>query len=108
MGASRQFQVTNPATEESVGSVAAMGRSEAREAVSAAARAQEDWAGKSGYERGKVLRRWLDTVMEHRNALGMLVTLEAGKPTQEALGEVDYGASFLEVSYCVSGSADPC
>ena len=34
--------------------------------------------------------------MSHKEELGQLLTLEQGKPLKEALGEVSYGASFIE------------
>ena len=91
------FDVINPATLETVGSAPKLSREDVRAAVASAGEAQGAWGRRSGYERGRVLRRWMETVLEHRNALGTLMTLESGKALQEAKGEVDYGASFLEV-----------
>ena len=99
IGGSHSFDVINPATLEKVGSAPRMSRSEMRDAISCAGEAQAAWGHRTGYERGKVLRRWLDTVLEHRNALGTLITLESGKVLQEGKGEVDYGATFLEVGW---------
>ena len=96
---SQSYDVSNPATGEKIGSVPAMSQSEVREAVASAGAAQMEWSLKTGNERGQVIRRWLDTVRTHRNALATLVTLESGKVLTEGLGEVDYAASYLEVSY---------
>jgi succinate-semialdehyde dehydrogenase/glutarate-semialdehyde dehydrogenase len=46
--------------------------------------------------RAAVLRRWHDLILENTDDLGLLMTLEQGKPLAEAKGEVKYGASFIE------------
>ena len=43
-----------------------------------------------------ILRRWHDLMLEHVDDLGLIMTLEQGKPLAEAKGEVAYAASFLE------------
>jgi succinate-semialdehyde dehydrogenase/glutarate-semialdehyde dehydrogenase len=35
-------------------------------------------------------------IQEHKNDIATIMTLEAGKPLQESLGEVNYGTSFLD------------
>ena len=97
IGGAQSFDVINPATLEEIGSAPKLSRSDVRAAIECAARAQTGWAGQSGHERGRLLRRWMETVVEHRNALGTLITLETGKSLQEGKGEVDYGVSFMEV-----------
>ena len=47
-------------------------------------------------ERGAALKRWHGLVMQHREDLSRLMTLEQGKPISESRGEIDYGASFIE------------
>ncbi|KAG6758107.1 hypothetical protein POTOM_038443 [Populus tomentosa] len=37
-----------------------------------------------------------DLLIAHKEELGQLITLEQGKPLKEAMGEVSYGASFIE------------
>ncbi|GFZ05810.1 aldehyde dehydrogenase 5F1 [Actinidia rufa] len=37
-----------------------------------------------------------DLIVAHKEELGQLITLEQGKPLKEAIGEVSYGASFIE------------
>ena len=101
---SQSYDVSNPATNEKIGSVPAMSRLEVRSAIASAGAAQREWSQKTGNERGQVIRRWLDTVRGHRNALDTLVTLESGKVLTEALGEVDYTTSYLEVSYTTNNS----
>ena len=35
-------------------------------------------------------------MMEHQSDLAMILTAEMGKPLAEAMGEIAYGASFVE------------
>jgi len=90
------ISVDNPATGEIVGTVPKMGAAETRRAIDAAARAFEHWRRKTARERAVVLRRWFELTMANREDLARLMTLEQGKPLEEARGEVSYAASFLE------------
>lgn len=91
-----RFDVTNPATGEVLVSVADGGADDIEAAIEAATQAQPLWAAVPGPERSRVLHRWHQLVIEHREALAHLLTLEQGKPIKEALGEIDYGASYIE------------
>src|SRR5207248_1957502 len=42
------------------------------------------------------LRRWYELMVQHRDDLATLITLEEGKPLAEAKVEIDYAASFLQ------------
>jgi succinate-semialdehyde dehydrogenase/glutarate-semialdehyde dehydrogenase len=43
-----------------------------------------------------LLKKWYALILEHKQELATLMTLESGKVLQESLGEVEYGASFVE------------
>ena len=43
-----------------------------------------------------MLRRWYELIIENKDDLGCILTLEQGKPLAEATAEVVYGASFVE------------
>jgi len=88
--------VNNPATEEILGTVPKMGANETRRAIEAANAAWPAWRAKTAKERGAILRRWFDLMMQNQDDLGLLMTLEQGKPLPEAKGEIAYAASFLE------------
>ena len=92
----RGVAVRNPATGELLGHVPALGVAETREAIEAARIAQIDWAARPAKERSNILRRWFDLMMASQDDLGMILTLEQGKPLAEAKGEIAYGASFIE------------
>ncbi|CAL9016450.1 unnamed protein product, partial [Prunus brigantina] len=55
------------------------------------------WSKLAAAERSKCLRKWYDLLISHKEELGQLITLEQGKPLKEAIGEVSYGAGFIEL-----------
>lgn len=88
--------VSNPATGEAIGMVPRLGDAEAQAAVSAADAAFSPWAARLASERATILRRWFELILQHRDDLAMILTMEQGKPISEARGEIDYAASFVE------------
>jgi succinate-semialdehyde dehydrogenase/glutarate-semialdehyde dehydrogenase len=92
----KTFAVKNPATGECIATVADLGAMDARRAIRAAANTQPAWAQKPAKERSCLLRRWFDLVMKNQKDLAQLLTAEQGKPLAEAMGEIAYGASYIE------------
>ncbi|WP_420585389.1 NAD-dependent succinate-semialdehyde dehydrogenase [Ruegeria sp.] len=90
------FAVTNPARGDVVAEVADVSRAQVAGAIAQAEAAQKEWAKLTGKERAVILRRWYDLMMENAQDLGMILTAEQGKPLAEAVGEIGYGASFIE------------
>ncbi|XP_022717647.1 succinate-semialdehyde dehydrogenase, mitochondrial-like [Durio zibethinus] len=90
------LKVNNPSTGEIIANVPFMGGRETNDAISSAYDAFNSWSKITAAERSKYLRNWYDLIMSHKEELGQLITLEQGKPLKEALGEVSYGASFIE------------
>ncbi|MFM2086437.1 MAG: succinate-semialdehyde dehydrogenase [Pseudomonadota bacterium] len=90
------FDVTNPATGETIGTVPLMGAAETRRAIEAANAAWPAWRKKSAKERAAVLRRWYDLIVENSDDLALIMTTEQGKPLAEAKGEIQFGSAFIE------------
>ncbi|WP_426231503.1 NADP-dependent succinate-semialdehyde dehydrogenase [Pararhizobium sp. DWP3-4] len=90
------IEVNNPATGEIIGRVPKLGAAETKVAIEAARIAQKGWAARTAKERCAVLRKWYDLMIENKDDLGRILTLEQGKPLAEATGEIVYGASFIE------------
>src|SRR5476649_2478122 len=88
--------VHNPATGQRLGTVPRMGTLETRRAIDAANAAWPDWRRQTAKERSAILRRWYELIMQNADDLALLMTLEQGKPLAESLGEVAYGAAFIE------------
>ncbi|MEP4734659.1 aldehyde dehydrogenase family protein, partial [Parvibaculum sp.] len=91
-----RIDVVDPATGETIATVPSLGAAETREALEAAERAQKEWAARPAKERGAILRRWFDLMMENQDDLGAILTAEQGKPLAEAKGEIAYAAAFIE------------
>lgn len=93
----KRFDVLNPATGEVLTTVADGTPEDAALAMDLAAAAQDSWAATAPRERANILRRAFDLATgKYRDDLAMTMTLEMGKPLDQAHGEVTYGASFLE------------
>ncbi|KAM3928730.1 succinate-semialdehyde dehydrogenase, mitochondrial-like isoform 1-T2 [Leptodactylus fuscus] len=90
------FPVLDPATDTELARVTDCGPGECREAVKAAAGAQQSWREVSAKERSVLLRRWYDLMIQNKDELAQIITAENGKPMKEALGEIVYAAGFLE------------
>jgi succinate-semialdehyde dehydrogenase/glutarate-semialdehyde dehydrogenase len=90
------FSVTNPATGEEIAQVPNLDVADALEAVALAETAFTQWRTKTGKERAAVMRKWFDLITEHTEDLGIIMSLEQGKPLVEAKGEIHYGSSFIE------------
>ena len=90
------FDVTNPARGDVIAKVADLSRAQVAGAIASAEKAQKEWSQWTGKERGSVMRKWFDLMMENQDDLGKILTAEQGKPLAEAKGEVAYGASFIE------------
>lgn len=88
--------VYNPATGEEIARVPKMGKAEADRAVAAASAALKSWKSKSAKERSNLMRRWYDLLIANQEDLGIILTMEQGKPLAEAKGEIVYGANYFE------------
>jgi succinate-semialdehyde dehydrogenase/glutarate-semialdehyde dehydrogenase len=88
--------VVNPSTAAVVGQVPRMGKAETRRAIEAAERALPAWRELSAKARANALRRWYELIIENQHDLGQIMTLEQGKPLPEAVGEIVFGASYIE------------
>lgn len=90
------FAVVNPANQQLLLNVADAGAAEAEQAVLAANAAFAGWAAQPAAKRSELLLRWYQLVMQHQDELARLLTLEQGKPLNEAKGEIAYGASYMQ------------
>lgn len=88
--------VENPATGEVLASVPHFGGAETKTAIDAAGAAFPAWAKRLAKERGAILRRWFNLIVENADDLAAIMTAEQGKPLAEAKGEAIYAASFVE------------
>ena len=90
------FDVDDPATGTMLGCVAAGGAADAHLAIEAASAVWPVWRSMTPQARAAILRRWAELMRTAREDLACIVTLEQGKPLDEARGEIEYAASFLD------------
>ncbi|WP_432847271.1 NAD-dependent succinate-semialdehyde dehydrogenase [Amycolatopsis sp. CA-161197] len=91
----KTFEVQDPSTGTALCEVADAGAEDGMAALDAAVAAQAGWAAVAPRERGEILRRAYDKLIERRDELALLMTLEMGKPLAEAAGEITYAAEFF-------------
>jgi succinate-semialdehyde dehydrogenase/glutarate-semialdehyde dehydrogenase len=90
-----RFDVIDPATENTIASVASATVEDAKAAVDAASLAFEGWAGRKPRERAEILRKSYELIMRDAERLAKLITLENGKALPDSRGEVAYAAEFF-------------
>ncbi len=90
-----RFDVTDPATERTIASVASASVEDAKAAIDAAAGAFEAWAAKKPRERGEILRKAFELIMRDAERLAKLITIENGKALSDSRAEVAYSAEFF-------------
>ena len=115
--AGRRIDVSNPATEALIASVADATVQDAAAAVEAASKAAAGWAATAPRKRSEILRRCFELMMRDAEPLAQLITAENGKALFDARGEVAYAAEFFrwfaeeavringEISIAPSGAA---
>jgi succinate-semialdehyde dehydrogenase/glutarate-semialdehyde dehydrogenase len=91
-----ETEVTDPATGEVIARVPRFATAETRDAIAKANAAFPGWASMTGKARAAIMRRWFELIIANRDDIGLIMTTEQGKPLAEAIGEVDYAASFVE------------
>src|SRR5512142_1629124 len=94
-GAKGTLSVEDPATGESICAVADASADDATAALDAAVAAGPDWSQTAPRERGEILRRAFEAIVEREDDLALLMTMEMGKPLKESKAEIAYGAEFL-------------
>jgi succinate-semialdehyde dehydrogenase / glutarate-semialdehyde dehydrogenase len=90
-----RFDVIDPATEATITSVASATVEDARSAVDAASNALPAWAARKPRERGEILRKAFELIMDQSERFARLITLENGKALSDSRAEVAYSAEFF-------------
>lgn len=89
------IEVTDPASGKVIGTVPKAGAAETARAIEAAQAAFVSFSRTTNEERAAMLRRLHGLIVDKREALAQLLTLEQGKPLAEARGEVDMSAKYI-------------
>ncbi len=94
-GGARTLAVEDPSTEETLCEVADATIEDAMSALDAACAVQTQWALTPPRDRGEILRRAFEEMIERTEELAILMTLEMGKPLPESRAEIAYAAEYL-------------
>ncbi|EWG38461.1 succinate-semialdehyde dehydrogenase [Fusarium verticillioides 7600] len=92
----KTFNVYDPATGSTIGSCPESTPEDAESAIQAASAALPVWKSATGRDRSRILRQWYELVLDNKDDLATLITLENGKSKADAAGEVLFAASFIE------------
>lgn len=90
------IEVLNPATGEQIGYIPAGTAEDADAAVTAARKAKDGWSRTPAEERAGLVKAAARKMRERAEELAQIVTLENGKPLDDALGGVEAGIETLE------------
>jgi succinate-semialdehyde dehydrogenase/glutarate-semialdehyde dehydrogenase len=89
-----RIEVRNPATNEVIGTCPSATTAHVTAAVDAAESSFSTWKRTVPKARARILHDIADLMAADADELSTLVTLEVGKPLEEARGEVGYAAEF--------------
>ena len=92
----KKFSVYNPLDFSLLSSVTDCGEKETNQAIDSAYNAFALWKDLTPSKRSQIIRNWYNLILENKEDLARIITLEQGKPIKESLGEIDYGASFVD------------
>ncbi len=90
------FSVYNPFNNEEIAQVSDCTQADTDLAISAADKAFKIWSTYTANKRSRILQNWYKLIIENVKDLAHILTVEQGKPLPEAIGEIKYGASYIE------------
>ncbi len=90
------FSVYNPYNQVKIAEVSDCTQVDTESAITAADYAFQIWSNYTANKRSRILRNWYELIIENVTDLAHILTIEQGKPLQEAIGEIKYGASYIE------------
>lgn len=89
VGEGQPIPVENPATGKTAGTLNAVSNAQLDEAVSAARAAFPAWSALAPAHRARLLRKAGDIIASRSADMGRTMTIEQGKPLNEAKGEIE-------------------
>ena len=88
--------ILNPATEETLGTLAHASRADLDAALEAAERGFAIWRHTSAHERYKLMRKAAELLRERAESISQMMTMEQGKPLPEARMETQAAADTID------------
>lgn len=90
------YDVTNPATGQVLATLPKMKADETMTAIAAAHAVFPQWSNTTAKERGAILRKWHDLILDARDDIATIMTMECGKPLAESQSEITSGAGSVD------------
>ena len=90
------FSIYNPYNQVKIAEVSDCTQVDTESAITAADHAFQIWSNYTANKRSRILQNWYKLIIENATDLAHILTIEQGKPLQEAIGEIKYGASYIE------------
>lgn len=90
------YELFNPATGALLARLPRCQEAETTRAIESADAAFRSWRETTAKHRAEMINRWYQLMVEHKEDLARIITLEEGKPLAEARGEMDYASSFVQ------------
>ena len=91
----RTFESINPANGEHLGDVPLAGEADVDRAVAAAKLAFADWGRLPIKERAQALNAFADKLVEHKDELALMDSVDSGNALSGMKGDVDWTAATL-------------
>ena len=92
----RSIPVVNPASGDTIGTLAYAETADLDEALEAADTGFRAWKKVSAYERSKIMRKAANLLRERIEHVALLMTMEQGKTIAEAKAEIHNGADTID------------
>lgn len=92
----KTIAVSDPATDEIIGSIAHAEKEDLDLALSAADKGFKVWRDTSAFERSKIMRKAADVLRERIDYIAWLMTREQGKPIAQSKGEINNAADTID------------
>lgn len=89
------IRIEDPATRQTLAEISNASVSDGLDALASAHAAMPAWEKTAPRERAELLRKTFDLISERSEKFARIISLEMGKPLQEARAEVTYGNEFF-------------
>ncbi len=90
------FAVVNPATGQAIAELPVATEADLQEALAAAQKGFEAWRARDVDARAAILHKVADLIRDRIEAIAILLTMEQGKPLDQARGEIAGAASMFD------------
>lgn len=91
----KTYPLYNPSNGELIAEIADAGKNETDKAIEAASKAFPSWSKTPAKARSAILRKAEELMRQNADSIARLVTLENGKPFEEAKQEVLFSSGYL-------------